>query len=121
MKQKLPKRSEINVLHSWDFTHLFKDEDTYLKAFDAVEIKIERFCQTYENNLKTKEMIDEALTAYQDIQADLTRLGSYSSLQASVDSLSEENQIRQGKAMMRMQIIAKKMAFFTNELLVTPD
>ncbi|MGE4342020.1 MAG: oligoendopeptidase F [Bacilli bacterium] len=121
MKQKLPKRSEINVLHSWDFTHLFKDEDTYLKAFDAVEIKIERFCQTYENNLKTKEMIDEALTAYQDIQADLTRLGSYSSLQASVDSLSEENQIRQGKAMMRMQIIAKKMAFFTNELLITPD
>ena len=121
MKQKLPKRSEINVLHSWDFTHLFEDEDTYLKAFDAVEIKIERFCQTYENNLKTKEMIDEALTAYQDIQADLTRLGSYSSLQASVDSLSEENQIRQGKAMMRMQIIAKKMAFFTNELLITPD
>ncbi len=66
-------------------------------------------------------MIDEALTAYQDIQADLTRLGSYSSLQASVDSLSEENQIRQGEAMMRMQIIAKKMAFFTNELLMTPN
>ena len=42
-------------------------------------------------------------------------------MQASVDSLSEENQIRQGKAMMRMQIIAKKMAFFTNELLITPD
>lgn len=121
MKQQLPNRSEINVLYSWDFTNLFKDDSAYQEAFSALEIDIDHFCKKYENNLTTKELIDESLTAFQDIQARLTRIGYYSSLQSSVDSLSEENQIRQGQAMIRMQTIAKKMAFFNNELLKTSD
>ncbi|MCK7509478.1 MAG: oligoendopeptidase F [Desulfobacterales bacterium] len=70
----------------------------------------------YETKLDTKEIINEALSAYQDIQGRLTRISAYASLQASVDSISEDNQMRQGKAMIRFQTISKKMAFFANEL-----
>lgn len=121
MKQQLPRRNEVNVNHTWDFTNLFKDESLYQKAFDLAEIDIDAFCQKYEKKLSTKEIINEALTDFQDLQARLTRIAAYASLQSSVDSLSEENQIRHGKAMIRLQTIAKKTAFFTNELLQISD
>jgi oligoendopeptidase F len=82
---------------------------------------LNHFVQSYENKLNSKEMINEALLAYQDIQARLSRIGAYSSLQSSTDSISEENQMRQGKSMMRFQSISRKMVFFVNELKQTSD
>lgn len=116
MKKQLPRRQELNVNHTWDMTNLFKKEELYLEAFDNVEKDIDLFCATFENKLTSKVMINDALTMYQDIQARLSRIGAYSSLQTSVDSLSEENQMRHGKAMIRFQSISKKMAFLNNEL-----
>lgn len=121
MKQQLPKRNELQAEYTWDITHLFQTEAFYQEAFDIAEKDVEAFCSKYENRLITKEVIDEALTRYQDIQARLTRINAYASLQSSTDSISEENQMRQGKAMMRVQGIAKKMAFFANELKQTGD
>jgi len=75
----------------------------------------------FENKLNSKELINEALTTFQDIRARLSRIGAYASLQASTDSISEENQMRQGKAMIRLQSISKKMTFLMNELKQTED
>ncbi|MBU1094283.1 MAG: oligoendopeptidase F [Firmicutes bacterium] len=121
MKKQLPKRHELDAKYTWDMTNLFKKEELYQEAFDLVEKDIDSFCVKFENHLSTKELINEALTTYQDIQTRLIRIGAYSSLQASTDSISEENQIRQGKAMIRLQAISKKIAFLTNELKQTPD
>ena len=116
LKKQLPKRHELDVRHTWDMTNLFKKEELYQEAFDLVEKDIDSFCEKFENKLSSKEIINEALTTYQDIQARLSRIGAYGSLQASTDSISEENQMRQGKAMIRFQSISKKLAFLTNEL-----
>lgn len=116
LKKQLPKRHELDVKYTWDMTNLFKKEELYIEAFDVVEHDVDLFCAKYENKLHSKELINEALTAFQDIQARLTKIGAYSSLQASSDSISEENQMRQGKAMIRFQSISKKVAFLTNEL-----
>ena len=121
LKKQLPKRHEVDVKHTWDMTNLFKQEALYEEAFDLVEKDIDLFCAKFENKLSSKEMINEALTTYQDIQARISRMSAYSSLQASVDSILEENQIRQGKAMIRFQSISKKVAFLNNELKQTPD
>lgn len=116
LKKQLPKRHEVDVKYTWDMANLFKSEVLYQAAFDTAEQAIVDFCQKFENQLTTKERINEALTAFQDIQSRLTRIGAYASLQASTDSISEENQMRSGKAMMRFQAISKQMAFFNNEL-----
>jgi oligoendopeptidase F len=121
LKKQLPKRHELDVKYTWDMTNLFKKEELYLEAFDLVEHDVDLFCTKYENKLHSQELINEALTLFQDIQARLTRVGAYSSLQASSDSISEENQMRQGKAMIRFQSISKKLAFLTNELKQVPD
>ncbi len=121
MKKQLPKRHELDVKHTWDMTNLFKNEELYQEAFDSVEKDIDLFCETFENKLNSKEMINSAITAYQDIQARLSRISAYGSLQSSTDSISEENQMRQGKAMLRFQSISKKMAFFNNELKQTKN
>ena len=116
MKKQLPKRHELEVKHTWDMSNLFKDETLYLETFDQVEQDVAIFASTYEGRLLNETMINEALLSYQDIQGRLSRISAYGSLQTSTDSLSEENQIRQGNAMMRFQTISKKMSFFNNEL-----
>jgi oligoendopeptidase F len=116
MKKQLPKRHELNIKHTWDMSHLFKDESLYLASFDQIEKDVSLFSERYEHHLKTKEMIRDALIAYQDISARFSRLSAYSSLQSSTDSISEDNQMRQGRAMMRFQAMSKKLAFFTTEL-----
>ncbi|NCC82492.1 MAG: oligoendopeptidase F, partial [Clostridia bacterium] len=121
MKKQLPKRHEVDVKYTWDMANLFKSEALYLEAFDLVEKDIDLFCKAYENKLTTKESINEALSVYQDIQAKISRIGAYGSLQSSTDSISEDNQMRQGKAMLRFQAISKKMAFFQNELKQASD
>jgi oligoendopeptidase F len=121
LKKQLPKRHELDVKYTWDMTNLFKQEALYLEAFDLVEKDVDSFCMKFENQLNSKEIINEALTTYQDIEARLSRIGAYGSLQASTDSISEENQMRQGKSMIRFQSISKKLAFLTNELKQTKD
>ena len=121
MKKQLPKRHELDVKYTWDMANLFKSEACYLEAFDVVEKDIDLFCQAYENKLTTKESINDALSVYQDIQARMSRIGAYGSLQSSTDSISEDNQMRQGKAMLRFQSISKKMTFFQNELKQASD
>jgi oligoendopeptidase F len=116
LKKQLPKRQEVDVNHTWDINHLFKSEVLYQESFDLVEKDVTSFCENYENKLNTKEIINEAVSKFQDIQARLSRIGAYGSLQSSTDSISEENQMRQGKAMLRFQSISKKLAFFINEL-----
>lgn len=112
MKKQLPKRHELPIEHTWDITNLFKSETLYEEAFTLVEQDVDRFTSKYENHLNSIEVLNDALTKFQDIQARLTRIGAYASLQASTDSLSEENQIRHGKAMIRFQSISKKLVFF---------
>lgn len=121
MKKQLPKRHELNINQTWDMANLFKSEALYLEAFDQVEKDIDAFCQQFENKLSSEQTIHEALNRFQDIQGRLSRIGAYGSLQSSTDSISEENQMRQGKAMMRFQSISKKMAFLSNELKQQPD
>lgn len=117
MKKQLPKRHELNINHTWDMSHLFKDETVYLASFDQIEKDVELFSVTYEHQLNSKEMIHGALNAYQDISARFSRLSAYSSLQSSADSISEDNQMRHGRAMMRFQAMSKKLSFFNTELM----
>ncbi|HAX02560.1 MAG TPA: oligoendopeptidase F [Acholeplasmataceae bacterium] len=121
MKKQLPKRHELDVKHTWDMTNLFKNETLYLEAFDLLEKDVDLFCMTYETKLNTAEIINDAITFFQDMQGSISRISAYGSLQSSTDSISEENQMRQGKAMIRFQTISKKMSFFINELKLIDD
>ena len=116
MKKQLPKRDALDVKHTWDMGNLFKSESLYEEAFDEVEKDVQTFCDTFENKLDTAKRINEALLMFQDIQAKATRVAAYASLQSSTDSISEANQMRVGKSMIRFQTIYKQIAFFTNEL-----
>ena len=121
MKKQLPKREELNVQYTWDMTNLFKDEASYDQSFKDTLKDVDEFCDRFEHQLDTADKINEALDMYQDIQARLVRLSAYASLQSSTDSLSESNQMRQGKAMIHFQGVSKKMAFFSSALLQTED
>lgn len=121
MKKQLPKRNELEPKYTWDVTNLFSSEALYLETFDQLEHDVDVFCSTYQTRLNTPEIINDALLTQQEIQARMSRLGAYASLQSSSDSISEDNQMRQGKAMMRFQAISKKLVILSNELKQVPD
>ncbi len=121
MKKQLPNRNELNINHTWNMANLFQDEASYLKSFENADALINDFCREFENKIDTAAAIDQAVTKFQDIQARLVKLGAYSSLQSSTDSLSEENQIRQGTAMLRFQGFSKKLSFFDSQLKANTD
>ena len=121
MKKQLPNRNELNINHTWNMANLFQDEASYLKSFENADALINDFCREFENKIDTAAAIDQAVTKFQDIQARLVKLSAYSSLQSSTDSLSEENQIRQGTAMLRFQGFSKKLSFFDSQLKANTD
>src|SRR5690606_19390708 len=52
---------------------------------------------------------------------DMIRLSAYASLHQSGDSISEVNQMRSGRGMMRFQKISKMMSFVSTELKEVPE
>jgi oligoendopeptidase F len=116
MKKQLLKRSEVRIEHTWNIDNIYPNEKTYLETFETLEKTVDSFCKTYDGNLNQAHTLSLAVTEYQEIQAHMVRLSAYSGLQTSVDSLSEANQLRHGKAMMRFQKLSNNLTFFSNAL-----
>jgi len=121
MKKQLLKRSEVNIHHTWNIDNIYPSENVYLETFDTLENIVETFTKTYEGKLTNAQILNEALSMYQEIQGHMVRLSAYSGLQTSVDSLTESTQLRHGKAMMRFQKMSKALTFFSNELNLCSD
>lgn len=121
MRKQLPKREAIEKQYTWDLTHLFKSEEAYEQELEMTLKDVDAFVKQFKNQLQTPKQINRSLDMYQDIQARLIRLNAYASLHSSTDSLSETNQMRQGKTMIKFQEVSKKMSFYSNTLLQTDN
>jgi oligoendopeptidase F len=121
MKKQLLKRSEVKLEHTWNIDHIYPSEAVYLETFETLETLVKTFCKSYDGQLHTPEILNDALNMYQDIQAHIVKLSAYSGLQTSVDSLTEATQLRHGKAMMRFQTLSKSLTFFSNQFNLCSD
>ncbi|WP_035357146.1 oligoendopeptidase F [Acholeplasma granularum] len=121
MKKQLPKRSEVNKLHTWNVNSIFEDEQTFENALKNLSNNVEVFVKAFENKLTTSKIIVQALNMYAIIQAQIVKISAFASLQSSADGSDEINQIRSGKTSIALQKIYKKLDFFTNELKNTSD
>ena len=116
MKKQLPKRSEINIQHTWDIYSIYKDDQAFNSAFDTLEGLVKEFVVKYEKRLTDAHIITTSLNDLKIINEMITSLSAYASLQSSVDGVDEANQMRSGKTSIRLQKVSKQLNFFYSEL-----
>jgi len=121
MKKQLPKRSEVNVQHTWDIHSIFANDQVFEDAFTKLEGDVKEFVVKYEKRMTDAIIITNALNDMKSIYNLMTSLSAYASLQSSVDGVNEANQMRSGKASIRLQKIYKQIDFFDNELKKVPN
>ncbi len=121
MKKQLPKRSEVNVVHTWDIHSIFANDQVFEDQFTKLEGDVKEFVVKYEKRMTDAFIITNALNDMKSIYNLMTSLSAYASLQSSVDGVNEANQMRSGKASIRLQKIYKQIDFFDNELKKVPN
>jgi oligoendopeptidase F len=116
MKKQLPKRSEIDIKHTWDVHSIYKDDQAFNQTFDTLEGLVKEFVVKYEKRLTDAHIITSSLNDLKVINEMITSLSAYASLQSSVDGVDEANQMRSGKTSIRLQKVSKQLNFFHSEL-----
>ncbi|CCV64599.1 Oligoendopeptidase F-like protein [Alteracholeplasma palmae J233] len=116
MKKQLPKRSEVNVAHTWDLNTIYKDENAYEKTLELLLEQVISFKTKFEHKLNNAKTINDALTELQEIQGHLVRLSAYQSLFISVDATNPVNQTRSARFGNKYQTVLESITFITTEL-----
>ncbi|AJA90078.1 oligoendopeptidase F [Borreliella chilensis] len=82
-------RNEINENDKWDLSFLFVNEEEYIKAINAIEMKTKEF-KKYEKLELNFNLFKEALNKYYEIMEDLERISYYSMLQLETDVTNKD-------------------------------
>jgi oligoendopeptidase F len=119
--RQIPTRSEIPETDTWDLTHLFKTEEEYRRAFDALR-------DSYPEILKFKGQLGEsAQTLLSCLECDnrleqiAERLGHYSSLKNAEDSSDDKNLSRRAELTNLLTKVREAGSYITPEIQAIPD
>lgn len=119
--KKVLTRDEVEVLHTWDLTRLFKTEADYEQALDKLVDDANLFNTKFQGKLVTSNDINESLTMYHDIIRDLSYVSSYQSLHSSSDQRNIDNTTRSGKFGIIASGLNQKLNFYISELILLDD
>lgn len=119
--KKVLTRDEVEVLHTWDLTRLFKTEADYEQALDKLVDDANLFNTKFQGKLVTSNDINESLTMYHDIIRDLSYVSSYQSLHSSSDQRNIDNTTRSGKFGIIASGLNQKLNFYISELILLAD
>lgn len=79
------KRSDVNKKHTWNIADIYKSENEYTAALNAIHLEGELFVKKYSGKLFTKESILNALKDYENILKRESWLEHYSFLLIAED------------------------------------
>ncbi|MDO5755576.1 MAG: oligoendopeptidase F [Tissierellia bacterium] len=87
---KTVPRGETDPRYRWDLTAIYKSDEDYQK--DLAKAKEQSFAmkEKYRNQLKNKEIIEELLEDYIDIQIIVDRLSAYAGLPVEADATDKK-------------------------------
>lgn len=110
------KRSEVEEKYTWDLTHLCENDEVFKENLKKIEKEAEDFSEKYKGKLNTKEIVDEAIGPWEDIQGKFIRTYSYAFLGYNVDMTDPRTQELLSLASNTGQILNEKLSFVENEL-----
>ena len=121
MSNKILKRNEVPVEHTWDLSHMFKSDEEWLNELEALKsysAKIEEF----KGKLGTSASVLLSFFRLDDeIGVRLSTLYGYASCKADEDTANSFYQDLRGKAMNIYVTLSGASSFATPEIMAIPE
>ncbi|MCJ7843241.1 oligoendopeptidase F [Lederbergia sp. NSJ-179] len=120
MVKSLPARAQVKEEETWNLKDLFKTEEDYERAVEAVKTEAEEFAKAHKGTIQDAASAIRALKAYQKLYEKLIPIGTYASLSVSVDQADDQAQMRDSKFGSLAAKIASQTSFVMSELSELP-
>ncbi len=121
MNNELKPRKEIDILLTWDLSHIFKTEEEYETAMKEVAEESKIMESTYKGKLDNSETILECIETVEKLYIKGMLTGNYASLELSVDQTNTDSQTRAAKNDMILSEAFSRLTFIESELKETED
>ena len=105
--EKSVSRAQVPVEQTWDLRPIFESEQAFEEAFTIAEQQTDSFVARYDGTWTTAEQVNEALSAYALLLAQVERLEAYASLQVEEDTSNKGNAQREARAASRLAGLGK--------------
>ncbi|MEK5058920.1 oligoendopeptidase F [Paenibacillus sp. FSL H7-0326] len=118
---KILTRQEVDLEATWNLKDIFETKEAWEKELNDVQQDISSVTQ-YEGRLKEgPDVLLACLTAQEELQGRISRVGAYAQLELAGDSINPENQIRAARARDTASSISSALSFVKSEILSLPD
>ncbi|MFB4167110.1 oligoendopeptidase F [Virgibacillus sp. JSM 102003] len=115
-KNKRWTRSEVPAEQTWNLTDLFATEEDWEKELTAIQANVSDVTQ-YKGRLNNAQNLLNCLTALENFEKRLIRIGTYANLRASADGTDPKNQGDMSRVSAVMANLGAKLTFIESELL----
>jgi len=121
MSKEILKRAEVPVEHTWDLTHMFPNDDAWLKEYEALKSFPERI-SAYNGRLgESAEILLAFLKLEDEIEVRLSVFYGYANCKADEDTANSFYQDFRGKAMSTYVAISGASSFAAPEIMAIPE
>ncbi|WDH84675.1 oligoendopeptidase F [Paenibacillus urinalis] len=118
---KILTRQEVDLEATWNLKDIFETKEAWEKELNDVQQDISSVTQ-YEGRLKEgPDVLLACLTAQEELQGRISRVGAYAQLDLAGDSINPENQISAARARDAASSISSALSFVKSEILSLPD
>src|SRR4029077_5749954 len=117
----VPRRSEVPLVHTWDLTPLFRDEDAWEEGFKALQADYLQVSNLRDKVGASAQELRAALEFEKSIDVRVERLSQYASLRVAEDSSNDASLSREARLDSLRVRIGEAFSFLGPEIQAIPD
>ena len=117
----VPRRSEVPLVHTWDLTPLFRDEDSWEEDFKALQADYRQVSSLRDKVGASAQELRAALEFEKSIDVRVERLSQYASLRVAEDSSNDTSLSREARLDSLRVRIGEAFSFLGPEIQAIPD
>ena len=117
----VPRRSEVPLVHTWDLTPLFHDEDAWEEDFKALQADYLQVSSLRDKVGASAQELRAALEFEKSIDVRVERLSQYASLRVAEDSSNDASLSREARLDSLRVRIGEAFSFLGPEIQAIPD
>ena len=121
MPKSIPNRNEIPVEHTWDLTHMFASDESWLAEYESMKAMPETIAAFAGTLGESAEKLLAFLRLEDEITLRLSPLMGYASCKGDEDTANGYYQDLRGKAMSVAVAISSAAAFAAPEIMAIPE
>lgn len=117
----LPVRTDVKTEETWDLTHLFKHDQDYHQAIEAIQQAVDQFEAQYKGTIQDAASAIKALEQYEKVMQAFVPISTYANLALNEDQTNNVAQMRASQLSSIQANANSKLSFVSSELLALSE